>query len=513
MDYDVAIAGAGPVGLFLACELGLAGVSVVVLEKLEDPHTQLKAEAMGMRGVNLPSSEAFYRRGMLGEVRGAAIGWMTTDARDAGMKMRNESSSTAPRFAGHFAGILLDGRKIEFANDKYALGGPSASGGMVTLEGIEEILRERAEELGVEVRLGCAVTGLSQTEDGVTLRVGQEAIHVRWAVGCDGGRSAVRKLAGFDFVGTDPELTGYIAVAEIADAEKLTPGWNLTPRGLYVYEPRMGRFSVVEFGAGVAERDVPITRDVLQGCLRRVSGTDVTIGEVRIATSHTDNARQATTYRKGCVLLAGDAAHVHSPFGGQGMNLGIGDAMNLGWKLAATVKGWGPKDLLDTYTDERHPIGAWALSWTRAQVSIMRPDPHAQAMQAIVKELIDTRDGASFFAHKIAGIWLRYPLPGNHELIGRSAPDFEFEDETRLGTLLHGGKAVLLDLVGNDELAHVCDGWKGRVEYVRRAAKSALGLSAVLVRPDGFVAWAAEGDPDTKETRVVMNRWFGEPED
>jgi 2-polyprenyl-6-methoxyphenol hydroxylase-like FAD-dependent oxidoreductase len=509
MHYDVAIAGAGPVGLFLACELGLAGVSVVVFEKLEDPHTPLKSDAMGMRGLNLPSSEAFYRRGMLGEVRGTAIGWMTTDARDVGMRMRDESSSTAPRFAGHFAGIVLDGRKIDFASDRYALGGPSASGGMVTLAGIEEILRERAEELGVEVRPGRPVTDLSQNEDGVTLLVGEEAIDARWVVGCDGGRSTVRKLAGFDFVGTDPELTGYIAVADIADAEKLKPGWNLTPRGLYVNEPRMGRFSVVEFGAGVAERDAPVTREVLQGCLRRVSGTDVTVGEVRIATSYTDNARQATTYRKGRVLLAGDAAHVHSPFGGQGMNLGIGDAMNLGWKLAATVKGWAPQDLLDTYTEERHPIGAWALNWTRAQVSIMRPDPHAQAMQAVVKEIIDTRGGASYFAQKTAGTWLRYPLPGDHPLIGRSAPDLEFDDGTRLGDMLHEGKGVLLDFAGDDSLGKGSEVWRDRVKHARGPAKDSLGLSAVLVRPDGFVVWASDDAADVEAVRAVMQRWFG----
>jgi hypothetical protein len=170
-----------------------------------------------------------------------------------------------------------------------------------------------------------------------------------------------------------------------------------------------------------------------QNTLRRVSGADVTVTAMHLATRYTDNARQAATYRKGRVLLAGDAAHVHSPLGGQGLNLGIGDAMNLGWKLAAVIKGWTPDSLLDTYTDERHPIGAWALEWTRAQVAILRPEPHARAMAAIVRDLIQTPAGATYFAQKIAGIWPRYNLPGDHPVIGRSAPDLEFEDGTRLG--------------------------------------------------------------------------------
>ena len=157
---------------------------------------------------------------------------------------------------------------------------------------------------------------------------------------------------------------------------------------------------------------------------------------MEIATSYTDRARQATTYRKGRVLLAGDAAHVHSPFGGQGMNTGFGDAMNLGWKLAATIKGWAPKELLDTYTAERHPIGEWVLNWTRAQVAIIRTDPHARAMATVIRDLIATKDGTNYFVEKISGVSMRYDLGGEHPLTGRSAPDFELEDGTRLGDLL-----------------------------------------------------------------------------
>ena len=254
---------------------------------------------------------------------------------------------------------------------------------------------------------------MTQADDHVTVHVGEEILQAKWVVGCDGGRSPVRKRAGFDFPGTDPQLTGTIAMAEFAEPEKLRPGWNITPQGMYVNGPVPGRVSVVDFDGGAAARENTITLEsFFQETLRRVSGTDVTVNALPLATRYSDNARQATTYRKG-ILLAGDAAHVHSPFGGQGLNLGIGDAMNLGWKLVAVIKGWTDETLLDTYTRERHPVGAWALEWTRAQVAILRPEPRARAMAAIVRDLIDTRAGASYFAQKIAGTWLRYDLPGD----------------------------------------------------------------------------------------------------
>jgi 2-polyprenyl-6-methoxyphenol hydroxylase-like FAD-dependent oxidoreductase len=223
-------------------------------------------------------------------------------------------------------------------------------------------------EMGVNLRRGVAVTGFADDGDGVTIFAGKQSFRAQWLVGCDGGRSTVRKQAGFEFPGTEPELTGYVASVELADPEKLRPGFNLTRTGMYVNGPGPGRIGVVEFDGGTFDRAAAITRENLQEVLRRVSGTDVTITAVQVASTYTDRARQAITYRKGRVLLAGDAAHVHSPFGGQGLNTGLGDAMNLGWKLAATVQGWAPKHLLDTYTEERHPVGAWALNWTRAQV-------------------------------------------------------------------------------------------------------------------------------------------------
>jgi 2-polyprenyl-6-methoxyphenol hydroxylase-like FAD-dependent oxidoreductase len=498
------------VGLFLACELQLAGVSVVVLERMEDPHSPLKAGWMGMRGLNFPSVEAFYRRGLLEEVRGSALGWMNAESKP-GLELRGQSSGGGPpqRFAGHFAGMMLDMDKVDFSGRKYLVGGPSASGGMVSLEGIELLLAERALQLGVDLRRGAEVTNFTQQEQGVTVEAGGESFAAQWLVGCDGGRSIVRKLAGFEFAGTEPEFTGYTASVKIADPEKLRLGFNLTEKGMYINGPGPDRIGVVEFDDAAFDRTTAITLDSLQAVLRRVSGTDVSLTEMHVASSYTDRARQATTYRKGRVLLAGDAAHVHSPLGGQGLNTGIGDAMNLGWKLAATIQGWAPDDLLDTYTNERHPIGAWAVEWTRAQVAIMRPDPHARAIASVIRDLMQTRDGTTYFVGKISGMSMRYHLPGDHPLIGCSAPDFELEDGRRLGDFLHQGKGLLLDLADNKELYALNGGCKDRLQYVSAKAKDSKGMAAMLVRPDGFVAWAADPEPNLSAAETSIARWFG----
>jgi hypothetical protein len=332
-------------------------------------------------------------------------------------------------------------------------------------------------------------------------------------VGCDGGRSAVRKLAEFEFAGTEPEFTGYRASAKIADPEKLKPGFNLTETGMYVNGPGPDRISAVEFDDARFDRTSTITLESMQAVLRRVSGTDVTLSSMAVASTYTDRARQATTYRKGRVLLAGDAAHIHSPLGGQGLNTGIGDAMNLGWKLAATVKGWAPEGLLDTYTSERHPIGAWALDWTRAQVAIMRPDPHARAIASVIRDLMQTKDATTYFVGKMSGLSMRYNLPGDHPLVGCSAPDFEFDDGTRLGDLLHDGKGVLVDFTESAELARL-NGERGgerkdRLKFVSTTAKDSKGLTALLVRPDGFVAWATESKLDVIAAQEAIERWFG----
>jgi hypothetical protein len=254
----------------------------------------------------------------------------------------------------------------------------------------------------------------------------------------------------------------------------------------------------VEFDGPPEDRTTPVTAQELQASLRAVSGVNVTITGVKTATRFTDNARQATTYRLGRVLLAGDAAHVHSPFGGQGLNLGIGDAVNLGWKLAAVIRGRSPEALLDTYTAERHPIGAWVLEWTRAQVLLMRPEARSRALRAVVSDLVDTVEGTTYFVKKISGVWQSYDLPGDHPLIGRSAPDLELADGSRLADHLHEGRGLLLDLgAGLDD---------ARVPVLAAKPVDTRDFKGLLVRPDGIVAWA--GDAPDQALEEALAAWF-----
>jgi 2-polyprenyl-6-methoxyphenol hydroxylase-like FAD-dependent oxidoreductase len=530
VDYDVIIAGAGPVGLLLACELRLAGVSVLVLEKMADPNSPLKGGPTGGRGLNIPSIEAFYRRGLLPALSKAALWWVSpSDVRQLG----SESSAAfhrkapsndppvvnvpaavpvkpPPTFVGHFAGIMLDANVVNYADPEFAGHGPAAAGGMITMQAIEGLLADCAAELGVDIKRGAPLTNLTADPASVTVDTDVETFRAKWLVGCDGGRSTVRKLAGFDFPGTDPEITGYNAMVSIADPEKLAPGWNRTAKGTYVNGPAPGRILTVEFDGPPADREAPITVEILQQSLRNVSETDVTITEIHSATRWTDNARQATTYRQGRVLLAGDAAHVHSPFGGQGLNLGIGDAVNLGWKLAATIKGWAPESLLNTYTTERHPIGAWALEWTRAQVALMRPERHEMALTSVMRDIIGTRDGATYFSKKISGVWQRYDLPGDHPLIGKSTPDFEFADGSRLGEYCHDGRALLFDFADNQRLRELATKWGDRLRVVNIHLKENTGLTALFVRPDGCVAWASNEDPDLNDAATALSEWLGQ---
>ncbi|WP_158887748.1 FAD-dependent monooxygenase [Amycolatopsis anabasis] len=487
MDYEVAICGGGPVGLMLACELGLAGVDVVVLERLTEIDQTIKAGA-----INLPTGEAFYRRGMLGalqEEQRLGIERMLEFRRSRGADVV-AAPRKKPMFAGHFAGIMVGGDLVDYDDPDFRDVGPVAGVMAVGQQAIEAILAERAAELGVTVRRGVEVTGFDADDDGVTVHFGESSLRAGWLVGCDGGRSQVRKLTGFDFPGTDPSITAYQAIVDLEGAEELRPGWNRTENGIYVHGPIPGRILSVEFDSPPADREAPITAAELQASLRKTSGVEVTVTAVRSATRATDNARQATTYRRGRVLLAGDAAHVHSPFGGQGLNLGIGDAVNLGWKLAATIQGRAPEGLLDTYTTERHPIGAWVLEWTRAQVALMRSDPRAHALHGVVTDLLRTRDGATYLAKKLSGVLHRYDLGDGHPMVGFSAPDLEFADGTRLGGHCADGKPLLLDLADSAELRAVAANWDVRVLTTKSVSRPEL--TGLLLRPDGHVAWASE---------------------
>jgi len=499
--YDVIIAGAGPVGLFLACELALAKCSVLILEKAEDPHSPLKQLPFGIRGLSAPTIEALYRRGLLNEL-------------ELHKRLKNPHQNAkqgAQRQAGHFAGIPFHDGNIDTSQWKYRLPGSTDTSLISEMQELETVLARRAEALGVEIIRRAAVTGFHQTADGVTVQSGDRSFQSKWFVGCDGSRSIVRKAGGFEFAGTEPEFTGYTAQVDIADPEKLNPGRNVTPTGMYL-QSQPGYLVIQDFDGGAFHNsEKPLTLDHVQEVLRRVSNTNVTICALHIATTWTDRARQATTYRNERILLAGDAAHIHAPLGGQGLNLGLGDAMNLGWKLAATIREKAPEGLLDSYYAERHPIGAQVLDWSRAQVAIMKPDPNARAVNAIIRDLMNTRDGATYIAGRVWGVDTHYNLGDGHPLVGHSVPNFEFEDGAGIGELMHDGQGILLDFDMTASLNTLASEYGDQMKYVSGRAKEQFGLSAILIRPDGFIAWAFEGKPNLDDAARAASRWFGDP--
>ncbi len=496
--YDVIIAGAGPVGLFLACELRLGGASVLVLEQARDTHSPLKGLPFGMRGLSVPTIESLDRRDLLTDLEARAASKETHAAAHWMQQQR--------RAAGHFAGIQFFHDQVDSQHWSYRLPGPvgSLAADMAT---IETVFARRAELLGVEIRRGCGVEALDASDSGVRVHTPAGIFEARWLVGCDGGRSTVRKSAGFDFVGTDPEFTGYSVQAELADGAALKPGRHYTATGMYTYTAP-DTVAMVDFDGGACHRTEPM-REHIEAVLRKVSGTNVTITTLHSAATWTDRAYQATQYRRGRVLLAGDAAHIHSPLGGQGLNLGLGDAMDLGWKLAATIRGDAPADVLDSYARERQPVGAQILDWSRAQVAIMRPSASSRALESIVRDLIETRDGATYFAERVWGVGLRYNLGASHPLVGRSMPDFPLLDGSRVNAHLRGGRGLLLNFDANAALQALAGRWDERIDHIAADCRERLKTSAILVRPDGIVAWACDGAPDVQAAARAANQWFG----
>lgn len=499
--HDVVISGAGPVGLFLACELAMAKCSVLILEKAAHPDSPLKQLPFGIRGLSVPTIEALYRRDLLKEL-------------ELHKRVKNPHKTSTPvqgtrRQAGHFAGIPFFEDNIDTSQWKYHLSSSTDTSLISEMEELEKVLNRRAASLGVEIRHGLAITGFHQTVDGVTVQSGDQSFQSKWLVGCDGSRSAVRKAGGFEFAGTEPEFTGYTTQLDIADPEKLSPGRNVTSTGMYM-QSQPGYVLIQDFDAGAFHNSgKPITLEHLQEVLRRVSNTDVTIKTLHLATTWTDRAKQATNYRDGRVFLAGDAAHIHSPLGGQGLNLGLGDAMNLGWKLAAAIQNRAPKGLLDSYQTERHPIGVQVLDWSRAQVAIMKPDPAARALHAIVRDLIATRDGATYFAGRVWGINTHYMLSSDHPLTGHSVPNFEFKDNTTIGDFMRDGLGILLDFEENASLKALAKEYTNQIKYISGSVKEQLALSAVLIRPDGIIAWATDkSQEDYSDLQEAAARWF-----
>ncbi|KAF2803184.1 putative pentachlorophenol 4-monooxygenase [Mytilinidion resinicola] len=497
--YDVVIAGAGPIGLFLACELGLAHVSVLVLERNDTLESSWKTAPLGRRSLNTLSVESFYRRGLLDKLVGS------------GQRPSVLQKTAGIQFAGQFAGIMLNANKLDLTRWKYRLPGPA--------------LVPEQTTMGAS-RRGNGVTRIvAQDNEVVTVETGEnQTFRSKWLVGCDGGRSVIRKAAGFDFVGTEAKFTAYAVKGDFDHPEKLKPGFHATKNGMYVFM-KPDTVHLVDFDSAAFDRTKEITQEHLQDVLNRVVGTtDVIITAVHLASSYTDRSKQTTHYRNGRVLVAGDAAHIHSPLGAQGLNVGLGDAMNLGWKLAATVHREAEADgaatdlaLLDTYESERHPIAAWVLEWTRAQVSTLQPGPYGAAVHTLIRDLIATTDGTNLFIDRVWGLSQRYALGDGeahaHPFVGCSAPDFELLDGARLGPKLDGGRGLLVEFEGAAALKKLVVGGKfeGRVDYVCVGAKDRRDLRALLIRPDGIVAWVAEDNKkyDVNAAKAALEQWFG----
>lgn len=496
-SYDVIIAGAGPVGLFLACELALTGISVLVLERETATISPWKDGHFGLRGLTIPSIEAFYRRGLL-------------DQLFEGVNRLNYYEKTEGfRFGGHFAGMKLNANQVDFSHWPNLLPGPSFMYGPTSLRRMEGVLSQRAEAFGVEVLRGREVLILEDDGEKVDVWAGDEMFTGKWLVGCDGGRSKVRKAAGFQFEGTEAGFMGYVVDCDLDKPELLDLGFCRTESGMYI-NSGPGRLHVLDFDTSF-DRSQPLPREHFETVLQRISGTAVGVKAIHLSSTFTDRSKQVTNYRQGRVLLAGDSAHIHSPLGAQGLNTGLGDAINLGWKLAATVKGTAPSGLLDTYHQERHPIAARVLEWTRAQVVTLRPDPYGRAMANIVRDIIGTSEGATYFAGCLWGLGMRYELDDSHPIVGCSAPDFEFEDGSRLGSKLDNGCFVVVAFEDNPGLAGFMQSVGPMVKYCGSPAKETFGLRALLVRPDGIVAWVSEKEPEVGALKEALSRWLNVP--
>ena len=470
---DVIIAGGGPTGVMLAAELRLRGVQVLVLEK----HAG-RNRGGGSLGLHVRSIEVMDQRGLLDQF--LALGRQYP--------------------VGGFAGISKPVPDRLDTAHPYILGIPQT----VT----ERLLNEHATALGTDIRRGCELTGLSQDDDGVSADLADGTrLRARYLVGCDGGRSTVRKLLGVGFPG-EPARTEWLlgevemgAAAEtvtevVAEVRKTHLGFGAGPVG-------DGAWRVVVPAHGVSEdRTLTPTLQELRQQLRVFAGTDFGVHSPRWLSRFGDATRLAERYRVGRVLLAGDAAHVHPPTGGQGLNLGLQDAFNLGWKLAAQLNGWAPDDLLDTYHRERHPVAADVLDLARAQAQLISAEPGPRAVRKLMAELMDFDDVNRYLIERIAAIGIRYDLGEGHELLGRRLRDVRLK-RGRLYELTHAGRGILLDQ--SDRLS--VHGWADRVDHVADVSEE-LDVAAVLLRPDGHVAWAGDDQPGLL---VGLRRWFGAP--
>ncbi|MDA2807586.1 FAD-dependent monooxygenase [Nocardiopsis suaedae] len=471
--HDVIIAGCGPTGAVLAAELRLHGIRVIVLEKGTEPVSAARIVSLHIRSIELMAMRGLLDR-ILAHGRRRPVG-------------------------GSFAAIARPAPEDLGSAHAYQLGIPQPV--------LVHLLEEYATALGAQVRRGRAVAIFGQDEEGVGVETADgERLRARFLVGCDGARSTVRKQLGVGFPG-EPSRTETLMGEMEADA----PQEEIAARaaevdetgGAFSFRPiGGGTYRVIVPAAGISGRAEPPGLEEFARRLREVAGTDFGVHTLRWSSRFGDATRLAERYRAGRVLLAGDAAHIHPPTGGQGLNLGVQDAFNLGWKLAAQVRGQAPEALLDSYEAERRPAAADVLDNTRAQGVLLAAGPGPEAVRRLVTELMGFDAVNRRLLEKITATGIRYDFGVGPDLVGRRMPDLDL-GHGRLYGLMHLGRGLLLDRTGR--LA--ADGWKDRVDRVAAPA-AALDAPCVLVRPDGYAAWVGD---DQEDLDAHLTRWFGAP--
>jgi 3-(3-hydroxy-phenyl)propionate hydroxylase len=476
--HAVVIAGGGPTGLMLAAELALAEVDVVIVER----HATADPDRARAGGLHARTIEVLDQRGIADRFVAA------------GKAMQIQGFGRIPLDISDFPSLR-----------NYGLALPQVQ--------TEQLLAAWVDELGVPVTREREVTGFIQDDTGVDVSLSDgTSIRADYLVGCDGGRSVIRKAAGIEFAGWDPSTSWLMAEVEMAGK----PEFGLRPGGGIGPAEGGDRILVVLTERQVEHTSEPTLQDV-SDALIAADGTDYGVHSLSWTSRFTDNTRQAVSYRQGRILLAGDAAHVHPPLGGQGLNTGVQDAVNLGWKLAQVVRKTSPESLLDTYHDERHPVGARVLQTTMAQVALTSPGDRHQALRSIMTELLRMDQPSQSIAAMMSGLDIHYDFGLGHPLLGRRMPDLDVaiaDGALSVYELLHGAKPVLLNL----DRSGVLDitPWTDRVQLIDAdyggpwelpVLGSVSAPAAVLIRPDGYVAWVGDGT-DTG-LRDALTTWFG----